>query len=891
MSDRVDDLRTALSGRYEIERELGRGGMATVYLASDLRHHRQVAVKVLRPDLAAAMGPERFLREIDIAANLTHPHILPLHDSGEAGGFLYYVMPYIKGETLRERIEKEGELPISEVVRIIREVTDALAFAHSQGVVHRDIKPDNVMLSGRHAMVMDFGVAKAVSEATGRNTLTTAGVALGTPTYMAPEQATADPHVDHRADIYAVGVMAYELLAGRTPFQGASPQAVLAAHVTEAPDPVSKHRDHVSGDLEALVMKCLAKRPADRWQSADEMLPLLEAMAATSGGMTPTETRPIKGVAIPRRRVWWMALGAVAALVAIGMFGARIFENDGLSITVTNVRQITHSPMLEIEPELSPDGRELLYTAGYPGAFHLHVRSVEGGPALVLTEGLPGDQGIAEWHPSGASVEFANDLARLTPQFYRVSKFGGQLTTLRGYTMAQSDSHAWYTMADSVWQVDRESGATEALWKLPPEAYGFQLSPDRSRVVYVIGNLTYHVGFGLGNVSPSSIWVFSLNDSASVRVTENDGSLNQRPRWLGNDALLFVSNRDGRRDVYAVRLSVSGEAADVPVRLTTGADVHTASVSDDGSLMAYSQLRFRANLYQITLPESGSVSIGDARPLTRQNHTIENHDRSADGRWLTYDSDISGNQEIYVADLSGGEPRAITSNPAQDMAPRFSPDRSEILFYSTRNGSRDLFMIPLDGGDEVRLTGRGEDGWAANNHELLPTFSRDGLHISFMSSTLGPTSVNQLFIMSRDSLGGVWGPARLLADTVFATSSWAPDGHRLVFDNQGGGIDVVTLDGERWPLVDSRTMAQARWVLWADDNRVYFRGTPIEGMAGIFVVDMSNDNGVGSDPQLIVRFDEPSVVSPAYAMTLVDNSLVFTVDEKESDIFLMDLEY
>ena len=142
--------------------------------------------------------------------------------------------------------------------------------------------------------------------------------------------------------------------------------------------------------------------------------------------MTPTETRPIKGVAIPRRRVWWMALGAVAALVAIGMFGARIFENDGLSITVTNVRQITHSPMLEIEPELSPDGRELLYTAGYPGAFHLHVRSVEGGPALVLTEGLPGNQGIAEWHPSGASVEFANDLRRLTPQFYRVSKFGGR---------------------------------------------------------------------------------------------------------------------------------------------------------------------------------------------------------------------------------------------------------------------------------------------------------------------------------------------------------------------------------------------------------------------------------------------------------------------------------
>ncbi len=259
MPSSLEDLKAALAGRYEIDKEIGQGGMATVYLADDLRHERKVAVKVLRPDLAAALGAERFLREIKIAANLTHPHILPLHDSGEADGFLYYVMPYIKGDTLRERIDKEGELPISEAVRIIREVVDALAFAHAQGVVHRDIKPDNVMLSGRHAMVMDFGIAKAVSEATGRNQLTTAGVALGTPTYMAPEQATADPHVDHRADIYAVGIMAYELLAGRTPFQRASPQAVLAAHVTEEPEPVSKHRDHVSGDLEALVMKCLAK--------------------------------------------------------------------------------------------------------------------------------------------------------------------------------------------------------------------------------------------------------------------------------------------------------------------------------------------------------------------------------------------------------------------------------------------------------------------------------------------------------------------------------------------------------------------------------------------------------------------------------------------------------
>ena len=315
-----DRLAAALADRYRLERELGQGGMATVYLATDLRHQRQVALKVLRSDLAKSLGPDRFLREIRIAAKLNHPHILALFDSGEAGGFLYYVMPYLPGSSLRERLDREGELPIREAVRIIREVADALAFAHSQGVVHRDIKPDNVMLAGSHAVVADFGVAKAVSEASGRDTLTTAGVALGTPAYMAPEQATADPLVDHRADIYALGVMAYQLLTGRTPFMAATPQAVLAAHVTEDPDPPRKYRKQISAELEAVVLKCLAKRPADRWQSAGELLPYLDAAITPSSGLTPTSTRPVTGVpaaaaGAPSRR---MLLGALGVVVAAG---------------------------------------------------------------------------------------------------------------------------------------------------------------------------------------------------------------------------------------------------------------------------------------------------------------------------------------------------------------------------------------------------------------------------------------------------------------------------------------------------------------------------------------------------------------------------------------------
>ena len=315
-------LAQALSDRYVIERELGAGGMATVYLARGLKHDRKVAIKVMRPELSAILGGERFHREIKIAAKLNHPHILPLLDSGSAeeqpsarppdrpSAFLYYVMPYVEGPSLRDKLAKEGELPIGDAVRILRDVVDALTEAHAHGVVHRDIKPENILLSGRHALVTDFGVAKAISEATGREKLTTAGVALGTPAYMAPEQASADPHLDQRVDIYAVGAVAYELLTGRPVFMGTTPQMILSAHMTEPPQPVTNFRDTVPAALESVVMRCLEKRPADRWQSAEELLPQLEALATPSGGITPMDTRPLAATPAKKRWPFPVTLGA-----------------------------------------------------------------------------------------------------------------------------------------------------------------------------------------------------------------------------------------------------------------------------------------------------------------------------------------------------------------------------------------------------------------------------------------------------------------------------------------------------------------------------------------------------------------------------------------------------
>ena len=256
--------------------------MGEVYRCLDTRHHRFVAVKVLRQDVSSLVGAERFLREIRIAAQLTHPHILPLVDSGEADGVLFYVMPYIEGETLRNRLSREGELPVSEITRILHQITDALAYAHAHGVVHRDIKPENILLSDRHALLADFGVAKALSDlstsgSTATTNLVTAiGSTVGTPTYMAPEQVGGNL-VDHRADLYGVGVVAYEMIGGRLPFQTSSAQQMMAAHLTQAPDPITKWRPAISVRLANAVMKCLEKKAADRWQSAADLLSEIEA--------------------------------------------------------------------------------------------------------------------------------------------------------------------------------------------------------------------------------------------------------------------------------------------------------------------------------------------------------------------------------------------------------------------------------------------------------------------------------------------------------------------------------------------------------------------------------------------------------------------------------------
>ncbi|MBC7896207.1 MAG: serine/threonine protein kinase, partial [Cytophagaceae bacterium] len=274
----LERLTAALAGRYSLVRELGRGGMATVYLAEDVRHRRRVALKVLHPELSAVLGPERFLKEIELTAGLQHPHILPLFDSGEADGQLFYVMPFIEGETLRARLERERQLPITEAVQLTREVAEALHHAHGQKVIHRDIKPENILLQGGHALVADFGIALAVEQAGGTR-MTQTGLSLGTPQYMSPEQAMGERTIDARSDVYALGAVAYEMLAGEPPFTGATVQQIVARVLAEEPRPLVATRKAIPEDVDAAVMRALEKLPADRFATAAEFRAALDAPA------------------------------------------------------------------------------------------------------------------------------------------------------------------------------------------------------------------------------------------------------------------------------------------------------------------------------------------------------------------------------------------------------------------------------------------------------------------------------------------------------------------------------------------------------------------------------------------------------------------------------------
>jgi TolB-like protein len=326
MADDRDPLTTALADRYAIERELGAGGMATVYLAEDLKHRRKVALKVLRPELALAIGPERFLREIETTAGLHHPHVLALYDSGTADGFLYYVMPYVEGESLRDRLVREKQLPLDDALQIAREVADALSYAHSRGVIHRDIKPENILLASGHAVVADFGIAKAVSAA-GGETLTQTGMVVGTPQYMSPEQAAGDQDLDGRSDLYSLACVLYEMLAGQPPFTGPTVESVVHQHLAVEPRAITQIRPAVPAEVADAIQRALAKTRADRFNPVAQFSDALRAAAMSTSATVSAATRTVRSPL----RLGLIVAGGLAVLAAAWLGGRTLMRAGGAS--------------------------------------------------------------------------------------------------------------------------------------------------------------------------------------------------------------------------------------------------------------------------------------------------------------------------------------------------------------------------------------------------------------------------------------------------------------------------------------------------------------------------------------------------------------------------------
>jgi eukaryotic-like serine/threonine-protein kinase len=859
--------------------------MATVYLARDLRHERLVALKVLRPELAATLGPERFLREIKLAAQLQHPHILPLLDSGEAAGFLYYVMPYVEGESLRTRLARHGELPIHDAVKILLEVTDGLAYAHERGVVHRDIKPDNVLLSGRHALVTDFGVAKAVSEATGRQQLTTAGVALGTPAYMAPEQAAAEPNIDHRVDLYAVGALGYELVSGTPPFTGRTAQEVLAAHMTQPPERLCARRPACPPGLEAVIMRCLEKRAADRWQTAEELLAQLEPLATPSGGTTPTATRPVDAVGPAARPTRWRRwLPVAAVLLALGAALALALTRPAPEPHLGRRVQLTFDPGLEIDPAISPDGKLVAFAAGPLGETRLYVRQVDGAAPVAITAEHGGFARVPRWSADGGRLLFLSERGLEV-----IPSLGGppklilpvQQGTWSDATWSPDGRSIAYALGDSLYVRLAEGGTARGLARLP-EAHSCAWSPDGRWLACVSGNRRFVTSAEFGNIAASSVWVIPAAGGTPVRVSD-DESLNTSPAWLpGRASLLYVSNRDGGRDLYQLPLRRTGRPARDAARLTTGLNAAQVSVAEGGRRLVYAAFTETSNVWALPIPSSGVASVSRAEPVTRGTQVIENFDVSPDSRWLAFDSDRGGTQQIYRVPLAGGVPEQLTSGAEPAFNPSFSPDGRELAYHAFRGGTRQVFVVPVEGGTPTQVT-------AGSEHYMGPLWSPDGRTLIIHKAPRTPAT--ELDLVTRDAQGRWGAPRTLFKGPSFGV--WAPDGRAVLTETGFGApasLEIVPADGGEGrvlvPVRDPATEVAPGPAAWSADGRVvYFLGQdPRDASVGVWRVPAT-----GGTPRLVVRFDDPTRPWHRAGFRVHGGRFYFTLGDQQSDVWMTEV--
>jgi Tol biopolymer transport system component len=851
--------------------------MATVYLAEDVRHHRQVAVKVLRPELASVVGPERFLREIKTTANLRHPHILPLYDSGEADGFLFYVMPLVEGESLRDRLNREKQLPIDDALRITREVADALSYAHSRGVVHRDIKPENILLESGHAVVADFGIAKAISAA-GEETLTQVGMAIGTPQYMSPEQASGESDLDGRSDLYSLACVLYEMLAGQPPFSAATAEGLVRQHMTAEARSITQLRPAVPPAIADVLTRALAKNPADRFSPAAHFA---AALTIPDGGRAPA------------RRAPWSP--AVLGLVALGVVVASVVAvlilrkpSVAQTVTIGRTTQVTREPGLEVDPALSPDGTALAYAAGPTTAMQIYVRQISGGRPVALTTDSTDNFRWPRWSPDGSQIAYqSNDGIYVVPALggppRRVTRIDagalrtalGSGTPIAGFDWSPDGSRILWTLGfngDRITVKTLAAGDTVTL-QVPGAAFAPAWAPNGRTVAVSIGNVPFVFGTGyFGNVGATAIWLIPLDGKSPVRVT-TDSSLNVSPAWSADGRDLFwVSDRDGSRDVYQQHLKSGTTLAGPPHRITTGTDAQGLSVSRHGiTRLAYSRLSFWSAIWSIPVPARGPVSIRGATRITTGNETIEDVDVSPDGRWLVFDSDRGGNPDLYVMPAAGGEARQITTDPAGDFSPDWSPDGRSIVFHSLRAGNRDIYTVEADGTGLRQRT-------SANDEELDPDWAPDGTSILFEAFSGSKHGFETLPL--RDGGRPTFIPVQ---SGDFA--HWSPHGKEFLYHSLDG-LRVRNIATGSETLIVSRAAdgAETNYAAWSPDGtKIYYLARSATGWS------IRSVGATGGALSVLVDFDDPSRQHTKYGFCTEGKKFYFTLGSPESDIFVADM--
>ncbi len=674
-SDTLQRLSAALADRYRLERELGAGGMATVYLAHDLKHDRDVAIKVLHPDLGAALGGERFLSEIRTTARLQHPHILPLLDSGDADGLLYYVMPYATGETLRARLDRERQLPVHDAVLIAREVADALGAAHAVGIIHRDIKPENILLQGGHALVADFGIALAVQSAGGQR-MTQTGLSLGTPQYMSPEQAMGEKQIDARSDIYALGAVTYEMLVGEPPFTGPSVQAIVARLVTEEPRTIGVQRKAVPEHVESAVMQALEKLPADRFASAAEFVAALTGTTTTRATTSRHASRVIERAA-PWRAVsvglgivacaalavaiW--ALGHNAGITAPSVFDAGLPDSAAMFFTGQTPATPYGSALQNLS--LASDGSTVVYLAQAGESTLLWRRSLRDATSAPIA-GTEGGS-MPRISPDGSQVAFlAGPGIMVIPldggQARRVVTTDGQVTTLEWISPSRliatdAEGYRARLLDAQTGEVERHpiSRCIDGSWFAQEQQLICGLGLTGSLIDPKTGVASLIRNHGVDGAAPSVLAgsAFHIIDGKYLVYTAPEGDL-----------------RGARYDPRTHEIGRS-------ISLVTGVrreSIGTAQFDVDATGMLIYAPGGNAGIGNL-------VRLGTDGVVTRlpmEAGPYARWDLSRDRRWLAAVTQASGYQELRVFDLRGGQSFVWTRGEVLGQ-PLWSPDGASLM--------------------------------------------------------------------------------------------------------------------------------------------------------------------------------------------------------------------